>query len=176
MTIGEVLSAEMAWLAKVVDSRMRIYFQLEVTHAAIDEIKPPELTGETVYGMTAQKLSFEERIIVALALAPHVKPQLLDAFFMDNATYHRRFTEFGGATPENHTGFLPTGDTALFIIAGDDIDKRINALQMLTTGQLTGNDGLIKLFPAPAGEPLTCGLLSCTDAFIRILFDLGKLA
>lgn len=170
-TLGQVLATEMDWLAKVIDSRMRIYFQLEVTHARIEDIPAPEVNADTIYGMTVQKLSFEERLIVALALAPHVKPQLLDAFFMDNATYHRRFTEFGGVVVKQHMGFLPTGETALFVIAGDDIDKRIAAMQLLTSGKLGGKDGLVTLHPANTGEPMASGSLTCAPAFMKVMFD-----
>lgn len=172
MTLGQVLNAEMGWLAKVVDSRMRIYFQLEVKNATIEEITAPEYPTDTLYGAAVQKLNFEERVIMALAIAPHVKPQLLDAFFMDNSTYKRRFTEFGGATAVNHTGFLPTGDTALFILSGDDTDKRISSMQLLTKSNLTGENGIIDLHKANNGEPAFSGLLTCKETFLKALFGL----
>lgn len=170
-TIGQVLTEEMDWLAKVIDSRMRIYFQLEVTHASIDDIPAPEPGNDTVYGMTVNKLSFEERIIVALSLTPHIKPQLLDAFFIQNTTYHRRFSEFGGVISNRHAGFVPTGETALFIIAGDDIDKRIHGMQLLSSNKISGKDGLIKLEEITTGEPKASGTLTPADAFLKVLFD-----
>lgn len=170
-TIGEVLTAEMDWLAKVIDSRMRIYFQLEVNHASIEDIEAPELSNDTIYGMTVQKLSFEERLIVALALTPHIKPQLLDAFFIQNTTYHRRFSEFGGIISHQHAGFIPTGETALFIVAGDNIDKRIETMQLLSSAKLTGKNGLIEILGSAEGAPSSTGVLTCAKAFLKILFD-----
>jgi len=168
---GQVLAAEMAWLARVTDGRMRIYFQLEVQNANIEEITPPVLSADTYYGKTVQGLSFDERLTVALAVAPYIKPQLLDAFFMDNATYHRRFSEFGGMKSQQHSGFMPTAETAIFLISGDDMDKRIAAMQLLLNKN-TGLNKLVQVNAAPAGEPAACGSLTCTDAFLNELFGL----
>jgi len=55
-----------------------------------------------------------ERLVFLLALAPHVKPQLLDVFFEANDALRRGYTEFGGVKGQLHNGFLPTLETALF--------------------------------------------------------------
>ena len=65
-------------------------------------------------------ITFEERVIVMLALMPHIKPQALDTIFLQNGALDRQFTQFGGWKGLSHGGFLPTGETAVFIIAGDD--------------------------------------------------------
>ncbi|MCB0696407.1 MAG: hypothetical protein KDC07_03525 [Chitinophagaceae bacterium] len=174
MTTGQILSAEMEWLAKVTDSCMRIYFQLEVTNASIEEIVPPAVPADTFYGTMVKQLSFGERLVVALALAPYVKPQLLDAFFIENATYHRRFSEFGGMKMQQHAGFMPTGETAIFLLSGSDMDKRIAAMQLLLNGNITGANGLVQLNAAPGGEPAACGSLTCRDTFINELLGLNK--
>lgn len=65
-----------------------------------------------------------------LALMPHIKPQALDTFFLQNGTLDRQFTQFGGWKGLSHGGFLPTGETAAFIIAGDDTIKRCDVVRM----------------------------------------------
>ncbi len=61
---------------------------------------------------------------LVLALAPHLRPQLLDVFFTRNQTFDRRFTEFGDARREPEGDFWPTGETLAFIIAGTDLAER----------------------------------------------------
>lgn len=56
---------------------------------------------------------------------PHVRPDVLDVFFIQNRALERRFTEFGGVTGISHGGFLPTGETALFLLAGEDLEARL---------------------------------------------------
>ena len=152
---------------------MRIYFQLEVKNAAIEDIAPPALSADSYYGIAAQNLSFDERVVAALTVAPYIKPQLLDAFFLENATYHRRFSEFGGMKSQQHSGFLPTAETAIFLLSGADMDKRIAAMQLLFSNA-SALEGIVQVHAAPEGEPPSSGSLTCTDAFLNGLFGLNR--
>lgn len=67
-------------------------------------------------------LTFDERMVVMLALMPHVCPQILD-IFCTNKNFDRQYTEFGGWKGLSHGGFLPTGETASFILAGEDTEN-----------------------------------------------------
>ena len=69
-------------------------------------------------------MTFDERAILALALVPHVRPQLFDPFLAKNPNIDRGFTEFGGILAGNHGGFWPTVETAAFILAGEDLERR----------------------------------------------------
>lgn len=60
--------------------------------------------------------TFEEQIILLLTLMPHISPQTLDLFFIQNKELDRPYTEFGGWKGSSHSGFLPTGQTALFLL------------------------------------------------------------
>lgn len=61
-------------------------------------------------------LTFEEEIVLLLALMPHISPQALDAFFIHDKELDRSYTEFGGWRGVSHNGFLPTGQTAVFLL------------------------------------------------------------
>ena len=41
-----------------------------------------------------------------LALAPFIKPQILDVFFRKNPATERGYTEFGGLKGNTHGGFF----------------------------------------------------------------------
>ncbi|MEL6864435.1 MAG: ATP-binding protein, partial [Bacteroidota bacterium] len=58
-------------------------------------------------------------------------PQMLDIFLSNNPNLNSPFTEFGGVKGNTQNGFLPTKETALFLIAGDDLQKRIEVIKIL---------------------------------------------
>jgi hypothetical protein len=54
-----------------------------------------------------------------------VRPQLLDILHTRNCASNRDFTEFGGRNGHDVSAFLPTGETALFLLAGNDLGRRL---------------------------------------------------
>jgi hypothetical protein len=123
--------AELRWLTAVIDARFKLYFNLQPEVADVRAIAPPDLSGSaTPYAALLRETSagFEERVALGLAIAPHLRPQLLDVFFSKNQTFDRPFTEFGGLREGRHAGFLPTLETLLFVLAGIDTDLRVAAL------------------------------------------------
>jgi hypothetical protein len=64
-------------------------------------------------------------VIRAKANSYYIRPQALDIFFAKNKDFDRQYTEFGGWKGRSHRGFLPTGETASFIIAGEDITNMV---------------------------------------------------
>jgi hypothetical protein len=58
----------------------------------------------------------EEEIVLLLALMPHISSETLDLFFYRNKDYDRPYTEFGGWSGISHGGFLPTGQTTVFLL------------------------------------------------------------
>src|ERR1041385_5175503 len=93
------LTGEMQWLAQVIDIRMKLYWQQPCNYNDVTDLAPPELAaGSSQYAdiLAYYKIGFAERVVLLLALAPHLQPHLLDVFFVKNADYDRGFTEFGG--------------------------------------------------------------------------------
>ena len=96
------------WFNRVLTVAIQLYFRQGCELESIEEVQPP-LDGwmEQVTGQ--QDIRFEERVVVMLALMPHVCPQALDIFFVQNKDFDRQYTEFGGWKGLSHGGFLPTG-------------------------------------------------------------------
>ena len=82
-----VLERELNWLENVIDTRLNIYFEQSSQYKSVFEIVPPlhlEHDAPYVQFIHYYKMDVAERIALALALAPHVKPSLLDAMFKKN--------------------------------------------------------------------------------------------
>lgn len=83
------------WFSQVLTAAIQLYFRQECRLESIEEVQPPrdgwleQVTGQP-------DIRFEERVVVMLALMPHVRPQALDIFFVQNRDFDRQYTEFGG--------------------------------------------------------------------------------
>nr|WP_290939708.1 hypothetical protein [Haliscomenobacter sp.] len=66
------------------------------------------------------QLAAEDTLLLTIALAPHLNPQFLDTIIQESLPQPGDFPQIGGVRGKNFRGFLPTGETALFLLAGDD--------------------------------------------------------
>jgi AAA+ superfamily predicted ATPase len=127
------LEKELTWLSQVVDVRFKSYFETGATVVDIYSLSPPDLSqSDSAYAhcINEHQLGFEERAALILSLTPYIRPQLLDVFFYKNPTFDRRFSEFGGFHQEINGHFIPTGETLLFLLAANDLERRFS-LQLL---------------------------------------------
>lgn len=159
------------WFNQVLTVAIQHYFQQESEYASLEQISPPANRWmEQVTGM--QKITFQERIVMMLALMPHVCPQILDIFFVQNKNFDRQYTEFGGWKGLSHGGFLPTGETAVFILAGEDTDKRKSVFEYFQKDHWFYTKNILRLEGAGEGEPFLSGQLRVSEEFLsRVLLD-----
>jgi hypothetical protein len=111
-----------------------------------------------------------EKVIVLIAIAPHLQPSFYDDIIKESLPNGGDFPEFGGVRGANHRGLLPTGETAQFILAGNDIEKRLEFQKLLTEGALA-REGIITLETVKEGEPAMSGRLILPQEWLdKILF------
>lgn len=166
---AETLNREMQWLARVIDTRMKLYWSKPTPVNDISEITPPPLENDnSMYASIVQhyKMDFSERIVLAMALAPHVQPHLLDVFFVKNADYDRGFTEFGGTKGQNHGGFIPTGETVSFIIADTNLEKRFSLLNVFSEDHYFKKFRILDLVHSQSQEPFLSGVLTLSSEYL----------
>ncbi|MEY3760759.1 MAG: hypothetical protein RIR39_2250 [Pseudomonadota bacterium] len=112
---------------------------------------------------------YEEFVLLILALAPSLKPdffaQLITEYLPDGGD----FPEFGGAKATHHRGILPTGETAQFILAGDNLEKRLIVQAMLSIEHWFAKQHILWLEAMPAGEPLMSGRLIVDSEVVELL-------
>ncbi|MEO9871514.1 ATP-binding protein [Ekhidna sp.] len=171
--IATEFAEELAWFTRVLETRLKLYFGHECEYANIHEVIPPDLVNShTPYARLIDqlKLNINQRLLLLLTLVPHLQPQLLDPFFVKNATYDREFTEFGGQKGKSHTGFLPTGETALFLLAGDHLSDRMKCLQLFEKQDPLIKNKVVRMESGEGvSEPSLSGLLSVYENYLHFL-------
>ncbi|MEP7317148.1 MAG: ATP-binding protein [Panacibacter sp.] len=171
------LLKEIEWFSTVADTSIKLYLQQEGGYQAVYEIDPPDYTeNESVFAefIRFYQLSFNERIILMLALLPHIAPQMLDVFFTRNQNTERGHTAFGGLKGTAHSGFLPTGETALFILAGNDLGRRFKLQQLFDADHIFSHHNIVRLGASPANEPIFSAQLIINEEYVDF-FTGGKL-
>lgn len=120
------INDELRWLADVILTRMRLYFNQETPIQDIKEIQPQPVDGKDgAYAsfLRGSRFGFEERLCLILSFVPLLKPQLMDYFIVKNSDTGMRFVEFGCEEKDNI--LLPTFYTVLFLLCGNDVPQRI---------------------------------------------------
>ena len=113
--------------------------------------------------------SFEEYVTLLLALVPHVHPSFLGDLVAAHLPEGGDFPHFGGVRSEAHRGILPTGETAQFILAGDDLVNRLNVQRMLSGDHWFARKRILWLEAVPAGEPAMSGRLILAPEVVELL-------
>ena len=146
------IEKELAWLRSVVEARLEAHFRKEAGEGGVLDLTPPDLAGSTseYAGFVRHyRLSFAERLALALGLVPHVRPQMLDVFHTRNAATDRRFTEFGCAQARPDGELWPTGETLAFLLGGDDLELRFSVPLLFEQGHFFARHDILR--PAAQG-------------------------
>ncbi len=164
------LHRELDWLDQVISQTVRSYFKQEGHEASWQDIPLPELSDENdIYGRTVceWELGVYERLALALTLAPHLRPEMLDIFFSSNEMFNRGYTEFGGIVDNNFSGFIPTGQTLLFIVSGGDPMERLEAATVLSPSGILMREQVLELKPMATPLPVLGGMLGMSDPWLQ---------
>ena len=141
------LEFEMEWLSEVIKYRIDVNFTLERNEGSPFPKAPDYNSGDGAYFefLKMKGFSVEERIVLALAVAPLIKPEVLDVFFSQNQNLNRCYTEFGGHDNKFGRAFLPTIQTALFLISGNNISYKMNLLPLFDSRHFFQNENILSL-------------------------------
>ena len=135
-----------------------------------EAVRPPVMPpadGRDPYStfVRGQKLDDEGQLLLLLALAPWVKPDFFDVIIHKVLPEAGDYPQLGGIRGRQHRGFLPTGDTALFLLAGADLAERARWQAGLLGDHPLVARGVVLLQDALEGEPAMSGRLTLDSEF-----------
>ena len=154
-------------------------FQLDVLFQVDNPAQKPVLNQQDSNGFIIEfiienNLTEIDILLLGLAFVPHVKPDFLSAVIAEYLPNGGELPEFGGVKAKNHRGILPTGETAQFLIAGNNLDERVAFYNYLHNQSFLFQKRIIRIESIPNGEPKLSGLLSLEDEYIE-KFITGKI-
>lgn len=162
------MEAFVYWFNEVLTAAIQLYFKQETAYQSIYDIPMPDM--EEMQDKLPQPPTFDETVVLMLALMPHLSPQVLDIFFVHNKNFDRPYTEFGGWKGISHGGFLPTGETAAFILSGDDIEKRKEIINLFQPEHWFYTHNVLRLEGQGDGEPFLSAQLRISEEVLHRLF------
>ena len=175
MTVPPSSFPEFRYLEQFIHSRLDAYFNgqdgaAEPQMPALDEwsVHIPNILHEA-------KLDKSEKTLLLLALCPHVQGNLLDRTIQGKLESTGDFPQLGGVRGKNFRGFLPTGETALFLLAGEDFKERKKVYGYFGPDHFFAKNHILWLEEAPEGEPITSGKLVLSQDYVE-LFLQGKIS
>ncbi len=117
-------------------------------------------------------LTINETFVILIALAPHVHPDLFDNAIQSKINGTGDFPNLGGVRGKNFRGFLPTCETAVFLLAGEDLEKRFRVQELFGPDHLFARNRILWLEDVPAGEPVMSGKIILSQEYVE-LFTTG---
>ena len=167
-----VLERELGWLATLVDTSLSLYFDRECRYSDVRDLVPPDISNSSsAYGQIVREysMSFDERAILILALAPYIRPQLLDSFLIKHTALDRGFTEFGGTIAGAHGGFWPTLETAAFVLAGSNLERRLTLQRSFDPNHFFRQRKVLLLDESQQGKSVFSAGLYLTPEYLSLL-------
>jgi AAA+ superfamily predicted ATPase len=165
-----VLYQEIDWLQSVINQVICTYLLQEGHENSWLDIEMPDLSAsDCPYAQMVQKweLNVYARLALVLSFTPHMQPEVLDIFMGKNQIYDRGFTEFGGVTGKNHSGFLPTGQTLCFLISSSNPALRLQVIDLLGKNSVLIKEQVIILAETEDYLPRLNGVLSMNERWLN---------
>lgn len=176
-----VLNEYIAWLRKELEGRLQQYFDNRgegiQSIDIVEEIKPDHELPLPVISypesplpdfIRKHSLSVNEQLLLLIALAPHVSPVFFDDIIQRHIPGAGDFPQIGGIRGTQFRGFLPTGETALFLLAGSNMEERLQVKQLLGEEHLFARLQVLWLDTPPEGEPAMSGKIVLSQEFVDL--------
>ncbi len=133
---------------------------------------PPRITkpAEGIDALIERyNLGINELIVLILALAPHLQVDFFDEIIQPYMTESGDFQKIGGVRSNTGRNFLPTGQTAAFIIAGNDLEKVLEVAALFHHEHVFSRHHILSLGDVAEGEPMLSGRIILHDEYIELL-------
>ncbi|MEL7531125.1 MAG: ATP-binding protein [Bacteroidota bacterium] len=156
-------------LQSLIEQRIKAHFSNETLPIALEEpYRFPQ--GHAISPLLEDcPLCLADYYMIALSLAPHIQPQWLDAIISANISGDSNFLELGGQRGKQFRGMIPTGETVLFLLAGNDLSKRLQVQKHFHPDYWLNRKRVLYLASVEEGEPQMAGKLILSQEYQDIL-------
>ena len=161
-------------LKQVISHRIRSHFSKNNFgfQKWIEESFNGNLIKADIANQLPQIPNADEWIILILGIVPHIQPDFFASIIAEHLPSGGDFPEFGGVKGTSHRGMLPTGETAQFILAGNDIEGRLNVQHMFAEDHFFYRNNILWLEPVKEGEPVMSGrIVVAQEVLDKILLN-----
>ena len=164
------------FLKQLISDRLRHHFGQELDEELL-YAPPPMLDEKTTLGrfVAHHKMNREEYILLLLSLVPHLYPGFFERLIQENMPNGGDFPEFGGIKSTTYRGFLPTGETVLFVLAGMDWAKRAEMMYLFSSEHWLSKEKILTIESVAAAEPRLSGRLVLDAEYVE-LFTTGRVS
>lgn len=167
------LELELDWLAANIQTIIENYLSAAARPYQDLNLAPShDLPGDAVLTQLLEKwqLNYAERMALALAIAPHLRPQMLDIFLATSSVTGRNFSEFGGVNAKQHGGFLPSGQTLAFLLSANHLAGRLDYLRLFAPEHRFSQEQILSLQSLDDNNgPANHGLLHISSQWLHYL-------
>lgn len=164
---------ELQFLSELMEFRLSHYFPSE------KKFSEPSLPAINHWRLPLAKFILQNQLTVGeaslllVALTPHIQPDLFDTTIDSIIPQGGNFPKLGGVRGKNTRSFLPTGETALFLLGGSDMETRLSVQQMFGADHLFFVKKILWLEEMPPGEPPMSGRIILSQDYAD-MFMYGK--
>lgn len=160
------LYQSLEFLRGVIQNRLAYHF------GKVPKFQQPDFTlpndGSTFASFVVErKLTVEEFILLLLSIAPHAHPDLFSDLITSYLPNGGDLPEFGGIKGANR-GVYPTGETALFVLADMEIDRRLQVQQLLSDSHFFVKERIITLEAVAEGDSEMSGRLVLAQEYVEL--------
>lgn len=159
-------------LKSLIHNRLNAYFHADEKAVAEQALSNGKIM-HPAFAIGGLDLDYTEYYLLLLALVAHIQPGVFDGAVQEFLPNGGEFPEFGGAKSGNHRGMLPTGETALFLLAGNDIEERLKVQQLFGEEHFFYTEGILWLEEVKEGEPKMSGRLILSADWLS-MYQTGK--
>ncbi|WP_114750555.1 ATP-binding protein [Pleomorphovibrio marinus] len=124
--------------------------------------------------LSEQDLSKPELVLLCLSLTPYIKPGFLHSEIAKYLSSGGDFPAFGGIKSNHHRGIIPTGETFLYLLGGEDPVARNKYLKVMMESVLLCQ-GILEIGETQRVEPFYAGPLMVAEEFAEKML-LGKVS
>lgn len=167
------LPVELLYLYKLIRYRLSAYFDAASPgpEPVMPDIQFWELPVKDF--IRQQTLDKTEALILLISLSPHIQPDLFDTAIEAVLKGSGDFPKIGGVRGKNFRGFIPTGQTVLFLLGADNWKDSQDVQQLFWSDHLFGRKKVLWLEDLQQGEPAMSGRIILSQDYIES-FTYGK--